>query len=481
MSSVKKNFIYNTTYQILILIIPLITAPYLSRVIGAEGIGVYSYTYSITYYFGLFILLGLNNYGNRKIAQVKDDKEKLSKEFLSIYSMQLFMAIIVIAIYGIYISLNDYTYKVIQVIQIIYLISVSLDINWFFFGLEKFKITVTRNMIVKIISFISIFLFVRDEQDLWVYTLIMSLSYLVSQCCLFPFLKKIIKPVKITFKDLLKHIKPNLILFIPAISVSVYKVMDKIMLGSMTDMTTVGYYENAEKIINIPITIITALGTVMLPRISNLVSNGKEEDARRYTDISIKFMMFLAIPFTLGILAIIENFAPIYFGNEFAISGIYAKYLSTTIIFISWANVIRTQYLLPNEKDKIYIVSIISGAVLNFIFNIFLIKLYSGLGAIIATIIAEFTVMIIQTIYVINKMNIKKYFKETIILLIKGLIMYFVVINLDRLIENKVQLIIIQVIVGVGIYSVLNYKYIMTLLKNILPNKFKEKIKLKNI
>ena len=119
MSSVKKNFIYNTTYQILILIIPLITAPYLSRVIGAEGIGVYSYTYSITYYFGLFILLGLNNYGNRKIAQVKDDKEKLSKEFLSIYSMQLFMAIIVIAIYGIYISLNDYTYKVIQVIQII--------------------------------------------------------------------------------------------------------------------------------------------------------------------------------------------------------------------------------------------------------------------------------------------------------------------------------------------------------------------------
>ena len=481
MSSVKKNFIYNTTYQILILIIPLITAPYLSRVIGAEGIGVYSYTYSITYYFGLFILLGLNNYGNRKIAQVKEDKEKLSREFLSIYSMQLFMAIIVIAIYGIYISLNDYTYKVIQAIQIVYLISVSLDINWFFFGLEKFKITVTRNMIVKILSFISIFLFVQNEQDLWVYTLIMSLSHLISQCCLFPFLKKVIMPVKITFKDVVKHIKPNLILFIPAISVSVYKVMDKIMLGSMTDMTTVGYYENAEKIVNIPITIITALGTVMLPRISNLVSNGKEEDARRYTDVSMKLIMFLAIPFTLGIMAIIENFAPIYFGSEFAISGIYAKYLSTTIIFISWANVIRTQYLLPNEKDKIYIVSIISGAVLNFIFNIFLIRLYSGLGAIIATIIAEFTVMIIQTIYVIHKMNIKKYFKETIILLIKGLIMYFIVINLDRLIENKVQLIISQVLVGVCIYSILNYKYIMTLLKSILPNKFKGKIKLKNI
>ena len=135
MNSVKKNFMYNTAYQILILIIPLVTAPYLSRVIGAEGIGIYSYTYSIAYYFGLFILLGLNNYGNRKIAQVKDNKEKLSKEFLSIYLMQVMMSIIVIGIYGIYITLNNYTYKIIQVIQIVYLISVALDINWLFFFL----------------------------------------------------------------------------------------------------------------------------------------------------------------------------------------------------------------------------------------------------------------------------------------------------------------------------------------------------------
>ena len=175
MNTVKKNFMYNTAYQILILIIPLVTAPYLSRVIGAEGIGIYSYTYSIAYYFGLFILLGLNNYGNRKIAQVKDNKEKLSKEFLSIYLMQVMMSIIVIGIYGIYITLNNYTYKIIQVIQIVYLISVALDINWLFFGLEKFKITVTRNFLIKILTFICIFIFVKNEQDLWVYTLIMSL------------------------------------------------------------------------------------------------------------------------------------------------------------------------------------------------------------------------------------------------------------------------------------------------------------------
>ena len=471
MNSVKKNFMYNTAYQILILIIPLVTAPYLSRVIGAEGIGIYSYTYSIAYYFGLFILLGLNNYGNRKIAQVKDNKEKLSKEFLSIYLMQVMMSIIVIGIYGIYITLNNYTYKIIQVIQIVYLISVALDINWLFFGLEKFKITVTRNFLIKILTFICIFIFVKNEQDLWVYTLIMSLSYLISQCCLFPFLKKIIQPVKVTFKDVIKHIKPNLILFIPAISVSVYKVMDKIMLGSMTNMTTVGFYENAEKIINIPTTIITALGTVMLPRVSNLVSNGKEEEAKRYTDISMKFMMFLAIPFTLGIMAVIENLAPIYFGEDFALTGTFAKYLSLTLPFVSWANVIRTQYLLPKEKDKLYIVSIISGAVINLVFNLILIKQYQGMGAIISTIMAEFTVMIIQTVYVINKMNIKQYFKETVFFLIKGLIMYFLVISLESWIENIIILIILQVIYGVLIYTILNYKYIYSLIKDFNPIK----------
>ena len=139
MHSPKKNFIYNIIYQILILIIPLITAPYLSRVVGAEGVGTYSYTYSIVYYFMLLTLLGVNNYGNRSIAKVRDDKKKLSKTFWSIYFFQLVMGIVMLILYLLYIYLFDNQYRLIALIQTLFIVSSILDINWLFFGLEEFK------------------------------------------------------------------------------------------------------------------------------------------------------------------------------------------------------------------------------------------------------------------------------------------------------------------------------------------------------
>ena len=162
----KKNFIYNIIYQILILILPLITIPYVSRILGADGIGIYSYTYSIAYYFMLVAMLGLNNYGNRTIAKVRDDKEKLSKEFFGIYSLQLITSIIMVICYLLYVLIFDNSYKIIALIQILYVISTVFDINWFFFGIEKFKLTITRNTIIKVLSLVLIFIFyiVNDLQ-----------------------------------------------------------------------------------------------------------------------------------------------------------------------------------------------------------------------------------------------------------------------------------------------------------------------------
>ena len=277
MSSVKKNLLYNMAYQILILIVPLITVPYVSRALGAENIGIYSYTYSIVYYFMLIAMLGINNYGNRTIAKSRDNKEELSRNFLGIYSIQFTLSIIMIAIYLFFISRFEKKYTLIGYIQVIYLISNALDINWFFFGIEKFKLTVTRNAMIKIISLICILLFVKNRDDLVIYTLILSGSTLICQLILPYFLKKEISLVKITKEDIFKHIKPCLILFMPVIAVSLYKVMDKIMIEKLSNVIEVGYYEQAEKIINIPIGIITALGTVMLPKISNLVQ--KNEDS----------------------------------------------------------------------------------------------------------------------------------------------------------------------------------------------------------
>lgn len=461
-SSLKQNFIYNIVYQILILILPLITVPYVSRVLGVENIGIYSYTYSIISYFMLIGLLGINNYGSRTIAKCRDDKEKLSKNFLGIYCIQFVMSFLMIIIYTFFIAYVR-EYKTIFTIQIIYLISTLFDINWLFFGLEKFKITVTRNIFIKLISLVMVFLLVKTEEDLWKYTLIMALSTLLGQLVLFKFLKNEIVFTKIKFIDIKKHFKQCFVLFIPVIAVSLYKIMDKTMIGLMAGVEEVGYYEQAEKIVNIPMGIITALGTVMLPRISNLISNGKDKKISEYLEKSINFMMFLAFPICLGIIAVSGDFIPLFLGNEFEKSSIILNYLSITLIFISFANIIRTQYLIPKERDKEYIISVILGAIINFIMNMIFIPKFASIGACFGTIAAEFVVMLYQITAINKEIKIFKYISNVKSFFIKAIIMFLIVYIIKLIDFNSIVKVSIQVIVGGVIYSILNYKYINSL------------------
>lgn len=460
MKKVKINFLYNIVYQLLVLIIPLITAPYLSRVIGASGVGIYSYTYSIVYYFILLVLLGVNNYGNRSIAKVRNNKDKLSKTFCSIYLFQLIMGIIMLFFYIMYVTLISNNYTSIAWIETLFIISAMIDINWFYFGLEEFKVTITRNMCIKVLSVILILIFVKAKGDLWKYTLIMSSTTLISQLILWSFICKKINFVKVSKHDILKHIKPNLILFIPVVAVSLYKIMDKIMLGSMSSVIEVGYYENAEKIISVPLTFITSLGTVMLPRISNILANGNIDKVNKYINKSISFVMFLSFAMCFGLIAVGYNFAPIYFGESFQKTGILIMLLSVTLPFLSFANVLRTQYLIPNENDKVYIVSVSLGALINLIMNFIFIPRYYSIGACIGTIAAEFAVMFYQAMAVRKELDIKKYIKNIIPFFIKSLIMFIVVYSFNYINMNNFIRIVIQVLIGSLIYFALNYKYI---------------------
>ena len=471
MNKIKINVIYNLIYQILVLILPLITVPYVSRVLGADGIGIYSYTYSIAYYFMLIAMLGLNNYGNRTIAKVRDDKEKLSKEFCSIYAFQIMTSLLMVIFYLIYVLVFCSQYKQIAFIQIIYVISSMFDINWFFFGIEKFKLTITRNTIIKLLSLVLIFVFVKTPNDVWIYTLILAGSILFSNIILFSFLRKYITIQKVNKKEIMKHLKPNLTLFLPVIAVSIYKIMDKIMLGILSNMVEVGYYENAEKIIQVPVTIITALGTVMLPRVSNMLSNNQENEVKKLLDKTMPFIMFLAIPMVLGMIAISKDFSILFFGEGFEKSGYLIQLLSITTIFLSWGNVIRTQYLIPKERDREYIISAFLGAIVNFIMNCILIPKYASIGACIGTIAAEFIVMFYQSWVVRKELTLKEYIKSSMGFLIKAVIMFVIIIIVGNLIQDsKSKKIIIQIIAGVLTYGLLNIRYILNNLpiKNIV-------------
>ena len=199
-------------------------------------------------------MLGVNNYGNRSIAKVRDKKEELSRTFLCIYTIQLMSTILCSLAYIIYAVF--FSNSQMAIIMIFYVVSAGLDINWLFWGLEEFKLTVTRNVVIKLMTTTAIFLFVKNASDVYLYGAIMVAGILVSQVILWPFAKKQVdftEIKKIHISDIVIHIKPNLELFIPTVAVSVYKIMDKIMLGAMTEEVQVGFYESADKIITIPI------------------------------------------------------------------------------------------------------------------------------------------------------------------------------------------------------------------------------------
>ena len=459
--SVKKNFIYNFMYQMLVMILPLITTPYISRVIGPEGVGIQSYTYSIANYFVLFALLGINNHGNRSIAMIRDNKEKLNRTFSSIYLVQLIMSVIMTVLYLLYIIFIAKDNKVIFVIQAIYIIAALLDINWFFFGMEQFKLTVIRNTIVKLLSVLSIFIFVKNSNDLYLYSLILALGSLVSQFILWGYLRKYIKFVRVSKSEVLEQVKPILILFIPVIAVSIYKIMDKIMLGSMSSMTQVGFYENSEKIMNIPLGIITALGTVMLPKMSNLYANGNESECKKYIALSLNFVMFMSFGAMFGLIGISPVLIPIFLGEQFAECINILSLISITILFLAWANVIRTQLLIPKKKDKVYIISTILGAIINLIINILLIKKYGAIGATLGTILAEASVCIYQSIMVKKELDIKSYIKRVSFYFIPGIIMCIVIRWLGHILGKSIFTGMIQIIIGGAIYVCLCLIYMI--------------------
>lgn len=462
--SVKLNYIYSVAYQMLLIVTPIITAPILSRRLGPDMIGQQSYCYSIATYFVLFIMLGVTNYGNRCVARVRENRERLSQTFWTIYGFQAIRAVVVLLLYLIFIFIFEQKYFLISFINALYVFSALFDISWLFFGLEQFKLTVPVNFVLKLVNILLIIIFIKEPTDIWKYALIIGMVTTLSNIILWLYLKRFVDWYKPTFSEFIPHIKPELILFIPVIAVSLYKVMDRIMLGEMSPSSQVGFYTQAESIVNIPMGLITSLGTVMLPRISNLISKGDKESSKRYIENSMTFALMMAFAMMFGLSAIAPTFSITFFGENYAPCGSIIIGLSITIIFISWANIIRTQYLIPNSRDKSFLVSIIIGAVINLCVNYLLIPKYYAMGAVVGTVCAEATVCLVQTFIVRRELPISKYLFEVLPFGLMGLVMFLFVRGVTPLIINPYVQLVVQIFIGVGIYGamLIGYSYIST-------------------
>lgn len=448
-SSIKKNFLFNASYQLLSIFVPLVTTPYVSRVLGVEGIGFFSYAFAIAQYFMLFILLGLNNYGNRIIAQLRNDKKQLSQCFSEIYGMQLIVGLFVFCLYLLY-SIFFSENENLSLVMAILVFSSILDINWFFFGIEEFKLIVFRNFIIKIGTLILIFLFVKGENALFIYAFVNVLSALFSQIVLFPFLRKYISFTLPSLIGILKHIRPNLVLFLTVIATSIYNIINKIILGYVTTPIEVGLYESSLKIIAIPTLLITALGTVMLPKMSNLIANNDTTNEALLAK-SFVFALFVSSILAFGIMGVSQEFVPIFYGIGYEKCAELLLILLPTGIFFAIGNVIRTQVLIPRSMDKIYVISGFLGASVNLSINLILIPYYGAIGAAVGTLFTEVSVSLFQLYKGKKYLYIRQYVTLMLSFLSSCIIMFFILYYFNFN-EDVFLNLLFKIIVGVLVY-----------------------------
>jgi len=482
--SIAKNYIYNLIYQMLTILLPLITTPYLSRVLGAEAIGIYGYTLSIVAYFILFGTLGISMYGQREIAYLQNDKVKKTKTFWEIIIIRtITLGISIFLFYFLFGRSGEYSFY--YRILIVQLIANLFDISWFFQGIEEFDKTVIRNLIVKALGLILIFTVIKTQDDLWKYFAILVASELIGNVTLWMYLPKYLERIKIKNLEFKKHLKPTISLFLPQIAIQIYTVLDKTMIGKITnDMVEVGYYEQAQKVVRAALIIITALQAVMNSRIANAYSRNDKTEVKESLTKSFNFVWFLGVPMMLGLIAVGPKLVPWYYGEGF--EGVTNILIATSpiLIAIGLNGVTGIQYLVQTGKQNIFTKSVTIGAITNVVLNIILINIFKGVGAAIASVLAELTIFAIQLRYFKEQFSIFEILKLSTKCFISGIVMFAAVSLLVHFMQVSMLNTLIQVTVGAAIYIliliVLKYKFLKDLHNQILQgikDRFGGKIK----
>lgn len=452
--SIKRNYIYNIIQQVLTLLTPLITTPYISRVIGAEKIGTYSYISSIVVYFALFAALGTVNYGQREISYCQDDRKRRTEVF---WNNEILCVISTVVCFIIYITFCFFQNenRIIYLILSLSVLDVCFNINWLFIGMEEFGVIVLRNIIVKIVIIGFIFVFVRSIDDLELYVLGLTLASVVSNLSLWSFVPKFVDKPNLKKLRPFANIRTVISLFIPAIAISIYTVLDKTMIGVITkDATENGFYEQAIKISKIALMAVTSLGSVMVPRIGYHFEKNENALVIDYMYKSYRFVGLIGIPMWLGLIAISPNLVPWFLGKGFERVIPLIMVLAFLLIAIGVNNVTGAQYLIPTKRQDIYTKTVLIGAIVNFIANICFIPLLGAIGAAIASVLAETVIAVVQLIIVRKELSIFVIIKGFIKYIISGLIMFCVVFLIGKQFSPSVGNTVLLIITGTLIYVI---------------------------
>jgi len=452
--STRKNAVYNVAYRMFSIFLPLLTAPWLSRAAGQAGVGLYEYAWSISYVFCLVGMLGLENYGVRAIARVKDDPAQLSRTFSQIWRMQLLVAGATLLAYLGYVAFIAGEERTIAFHLTLMSVSCLVNLDWCLMGLGEFKPIALRNTAVKLMGAAAVFLLVRSPGDLWIYAFVWSLTTFLGCLSCWMTLRGRVRFIPVPWGEALKHLAPCALLFTSVIAVSVYRQMDKVMVGAMAGMAQNGLYASAEKIIYCLSGFISAIGTVMLPKATAMASRGEDAPLKKHLHTTMDLMLCMTGALAFGVAAVAEDFAPLFYGEDFAACGPLMIPLAFTLLLIGWANVIRTQWILPHGRDGLLILSVCTGAAVNLIANFLLIPRLGAMGAVIGTVLAEAAVPAVQLIRLRGELEWRRYLVSLARYALLGGAMYAIVRLADAVLPFGGWLALAaQVCLGAAVYG----------------------------
>ena len=459
--SIAGNLVYQFLYQVITVVCPLFLAPYLTRILQSTALGVYTYVNSIAYYFVIIANLGIQRYGQRLISQKKHDSTLLRKAFWSLYTLHACVSMVVIISYILFVHIVVKDNVAVFYFHLLYLLSVFFDITWLFYGLENFRIVVVFNSLIKVLEFILVFLLVKTVDDLIEYTIIINGGLLLSSIVLLPFAVKNVQPIRISIYDCMQHIKPMLVFTVSVVAVSLYTVFDKTLLGLMSSMDNVAFYDYSRRIMTVPISLTSVIGTVLFPRACRLVADGDTATQKWYFNLSALCVSAICVGSLFGILAVSDLFVVVYYGESFLPCGRILVSLSPIIYIVSMGDLIRTQFLIPNGMDSVFVKCLIYNAVINVCVSLLLIPFLDVYGAVIGTGCAELFGLIYQSYKCKQLFNYKVVLKDLLVFGIIGLCMTIILNMLNGVVEQSIKGLIILISSGIVIFAILSSVYLL--------------------
>ncbi len=450
---IKKNFFYRLLYELTLLAGPLITTPYVSRVLGAEGIGEFSFTYSVTTYFILFSALGLSGYGTREIARIRDDKSATSRLFWEIRLTGMIPGAICLVLWFIFILITS-RYRLLYIALTPYLLGTLFEISWFFMGLEKIKGTVLSGIGIRILGIILLFVMVKSSRDVPVYCAINSCIILFSNLSMWLLLPGHLSKVSLRNIPFSLHLKEMFVYFIPSIVMSVYMVLDKTLIGVITkDSYQNGYYEQADRVINVSKTFVYwVMVTVTSARMSYLYANDRYDEIKHAISKSMDFIFFIGYGAVFGLLGISHNLVPLFFGTGYEPVEKLICMMLPLILILGITNCLENCYYIPAGKRSQSTGYILAGAILNLVMNLCLIPFWGAKGAVIASLTAE---LMIALLFMRNNNGFflgTRLGRLSVKRIPAGLLMAAAVWFAGKLPLNGIAVLLIQLTTGVLVY-----------------------------